>query len=177
MSDQAPAEADLQVGGRYVFPGWGEYEVLSKSPYTMVNEEGRALRWFSWVVINVAGGEGAEHECIIGSPFLGLCFAVLVGESDRPQRARRFPAFCGVATGAEETGPDLSLRRNGDTVTVGSSMQSYLDNGEGAVQHERVGAASVMWVDEIFVDVPPGEESAYPDKLHLHLEPIAHRAP
>ena len=177
MTDRVPAEPDLQVGGRYVFPGWGEYEVLSKSPYTMSAEDGAALRWFSWVVINVAKGDSADNECVVSSPYLGLCFAALVDEADRPERARRFPGFCGVAVGTEQTGPDLSLREDGKTVTTRSRMESYLDNGEGAAQHERVEAASVMWIEDTFVGVPAGEENAYPKMMHLHLEPIARRAP
>jgi len=170
MPDSTPMESELQVGRRHVFPGRGEYDVLAKNPYAMLAEDGVDLRWNSWVVAGVSGGRA--NECVVSSPHLGLCFVSLVDPGARPARARRFASFCGIATGTEKTGPDLSLRADGRTVTTRSRMESFLDNGEGAADHGAPCDMSVMWIDETFVETPPGEEDLYPTMIHLLLEPV-----
>ena len=178
MTQKPPADMKLRTGQRYEFEGLGLYEVLAQSAYELKREDGDGKSWTSWVVAKVdpsPDGDAltvGEPECLVRWPEFGLCFATLVDPGERPARAQPFPPYCGVSTGTKIHNVDLSLREDGQTVSTRSNMAAWLDNGEDAEQHAEITDASVIWLEERFLEVPEDEQPDYMEVLYLRVAPI-----
>ena len=178
MTQKPPADLKLRPGQRYQFEGLGTYEALTQSAYELQRADGVRCSWTSWVVAKAEpspdGGAPklGEPECLVLWPELGLCFATLVEPGDRPAWAQPYPPYCGVSTGTKTHNVDLSLREDGRTVSTRSDMAAWLDNGEGAAQHAEITDASIIWLEERFLEVPEDEDPDYMKMLYLRVAPI-----
>ena len=92
MSDSAMADAEqgdrLVVGRRYDFDDLGAYEVIGLSIYSITADDGSSLSWNSWGLDGVSESNKGAYLCVVGTPHLGLCYAVEVEPGARPERVR-----------------------------------------------------------------------------------------
>lgn len=173
MSDSAIENALLVVGQQYAFDDLGAYKVRGLSIYSITADDGRSLSWNSWGLDGVSEGNEGAYLCVVGTPHMGLCYAIEVEQGARPARAQSFAPYCGEATVSDcQCVKDLAPRPVGETVLFRTRMDSWLDNGPSAERHDEIGDTSVIWVEERFTELPKGEEHKFPDMLHLQLRQV-----
>lgn len=168
----AAAFGCLVVGRRYHFEGWGAYEVIGVSLYAIAADDGVRRQWDSWGLVGVDADNEGQSLCIVATPYLGLCYTLEVEPGARPDHAAVFSPYCGEVAVSGCQCVDLDKEPQEGAVLFRTRMDAWLDNGPHAAQHETLAAASVIWIEERFTELPAGEEHKFPDMLRLQMRPV-----